>query len=296
MTLQQAFTKVIPWVAILAAQFALVPAQAQDRKLDNIEGVITSRNGNNLVLRQTGLGVVNVTITGSTGVYELKGPLGIGILPSSMSQDILVPGLRIIVEPVSAAQRNVAKGIQFKTSDLETLYAIQAALAVPQAQIQALQQELAAQKQYNSIQDQAIAAGKDADAAVNKRISNLADYDQKAEISILFDVNSAALSDKAKADLKAFADTAKKYRGYLIQVAGYADSVGSTNRNQALSDRRAEAVAAYLQQECDVALSRVLAPIAMGTSNPVAPNETAQGRAENRRATVRIAINRGIGE
>jgi len=296
MELQRVFAKVIPWVAILAAQFALAPAQAQDRKLDNIEGVITSRNGNNLVLRQTGLGVVNVTITGSTGVYELKGPLGIGILPSSMSQDILVPGLRIIVEPVSAAQRNVAKGIQFKTSDLETLYAIQAALAVPQAQIQALQQELAAQKQYNSIQDQAIAAGKDADAAINRRISNLADYDQKAEISVLFDVNSAALSAKAKADLKDLAAKAKTFRGYLIQVAGYADSAGTSNRNQALSDRRAEAVAAYLQQECDVALSRVLAPIAMGTSNPVAPNETAQGRAENRRATVKIAVNRGIGE
>lgn len=280
----------------MAAQLALVPAQAQDRKVDNIEGVITSRSGNNLALRQTGLGIVNVTISGSTGIYELKGPLGLGILPSSMSPEILVPGLRIIVEPVSAAQKNVAKSIQFKTSDLETLYAIQAALAAPQAQIQALQQELAAQKQHNSIQDQAIAAGKDADAAINKRISNLADYDQKAEISILFDVNSAALSDKAKADLKDIAAKAKAFRGYLIQVAGYADSVGATNRNQALSDRRAEAVVAYLQQECDVALSRVLAPIAMGTSNPVAPNETTQGRAENRRATVKVAVNRGIGE
>ena len=88
----------------------------------------------------------------------------------------------------------MAKTIQFKTSDLETLYAIQAALAVPQAQIQALQQELAGQKQYNSIQDQAIAAGKTADAAINKRISDLADYDQKEELIVLFDINSAAVS------------------------------------------------------------------------------------------------------
>jgi len=296
MSLQRIFTVASLWTAMLVAQFALVPAQAADTKLDDIEGVITSRNGGNLVLRQTGLGVVNVTITNSTKIYELKGPLGIGILPSGMSPDVLVPGLKITVEPVSAAEKNVAKTIRFTTSDLETLYAIQAALAVPQAQIQALQQELAAQKQYNSIQDQAIAAGKDADAAVNKRISNLADYDQKAEINILFDVNSSTLSEKAKADLKAFAGKAKAFRGYLIQVAGYADAVGSAGRNQALSDRRAETVAAYLQQECDVALSRVLAPIAMGASNPVAPNETAQGRAENRRATVRIAVNRGIGE
>jgi outer membrane protein OmpA-like peptidoglycan-associated protein len=275
---------------------AFVPAHAQSSKVENIEGVITSRSGDNLVLRQTALGVTNVTITRSTGIYELMGPLGLGILPSSMSQDILVPGLRIIVEPESAAQRNVAKTIQFKTSDLETLYAIQAALAVPQAQIQSLQQELAAQKQHNAIQDQAIAEGKAADAAFSKRMKDLADYDQKEELIVLFDVNSATLSDKAKADLKAFADKSKAYRGYLIQVAGYADAQGNASRNQVLSDRRAAAVVHYLQQDLDVALSRVLFPIAMGTANPVASNETAQGRAENRRTTVRLGVNRGIGE
>jgi OOP family OmpA-OmpF porin len=295
MRLQRLITKVIVLTAALAGALALVPAQAADPK-DNIEGVITSRAGDNLALRVKGGSVVDVSITRSTTVYELQGPLGLGILPSSMSQDILVPGLRIIVEPESAAQKSVAKNIQFKTSDLETLYAIQAALAVPQAQIQALTQELATQKQHNSIQDQAIAASKAADVAIGKRISDLADYDPKAEISILFDVNSAGLSEKAKADLKELAAKAKAYRGYLIQVAGYADAQGSAGRNQALSDRRAEAVAHYLQQECDVALSRVLTPIAMGASNPVAPNETVQGRAENRRATVKIAVNRGIGE
>jgi len=296
MDFQRLITKVIVFAAALAGALALLPAQAQDRKADNVEGVITSRAGDNLALRVKGGSVVNVSITRSTTVYELQGPLGLGILPSSMSQDILVPGLRIIVEPESAAQKSVAKSIHFKTSDLETLYAIQAALAVPQAQIQALTQELTTQKQHNAAQDQAIAASKAADAAITKRIGDLADYDQKAEINILFDVNSANLSDKAKADLKELAAKAKTYRGYLIQVAGYADAAGSAGRNQILSDRRAGAVVSYLQQECDVALSRVLTPIAMGASNPVAPNETAQGRADNRRATVRIGVNRGIGE
>ena len=97
--------------------------------------------------------------------------------------------------------------------------------------------------------------------------------------------------------MKGLAAKAKTLRGYLIQVAGYADAVGSTSRNQEkLSDRRAAAVVIYLQQECDVALSRVLTPIAMGVAKPVAPNETAQGRAENRRVTVKIAVNRGMSE
>jgi outer membrane protein OmpA-like peptidoglycan-associated protein len=295
MNLKRSLRNSVVLLAGLAASLALVPAHAQS-KVDNIEGVITARNGDNLVLRHTGLGVINVTLTRSTNIYEMKGPLGIGILPSNMSPEILVPGLKVVITPESAAQKNVAKTIEFKTSDLETLYAIQAALAAPQARIQALEQELAAQKQHNSIQDQAIAAGKVADAAIGKRISDLADYDQKAELIVLFDVNSANLSDKAKADLKAFAEQSKKYRGYLIQVAGYADAQGSASRNQALSDRRAAAVVQYLQQDADVALSRVLTPIAMGTANPVASNETAQGRAENRRVTVRLGVNRGIGE
>jgi outer membrane protein OmpA-like peptidoglycan-associated protein len=295
MNLKRSLRNSVVLLAGLAASLALVPAHAQS-KVDNIEGVITARNGDNLVLRHTGLGVINVTLTRSTNIYEMKGPLGIGILPSNMSPEILVPGLKVVITPESAAQKNVAKTIEFKTSDLETLYAIQAALAAPQARIQALEQELAAQKQHNSIQDQAIAAGRVADAAIGKRISDLADYDQKAELIVLFDVNSANLSDKAKADLKAFAEQSKKYRGYLIQVAGYADAQGSASRNQALSDRRAAAVVQYLQQDADVALSRVLTPIAMGTANPVASNETAQGRAENRRVTVRLGVNRGIGE
>jgi outer membrane protein OmpA-like peptidoglycan-associated protein len=295
MNLKRSLRNAVGLLAGLAASLALVPAHAQS-KVDNIEGVITARNGDNLVLRHTGLGVINVTLTRSTNIYEMKGPLGIGILPSNMSPEILVPGLKVVITPESAAQKNVAKTIEFKTSDLETLYAIQAALAAPQARIQALEQELAAQKQHNSIQDQAIAAGKVADAAIGKRISDLADYDQKAELIVLFDVNSANLSDKAKADLKAFVEQSKKYRGYLIQVAGYADAQGSASRNQALSDRRAAAVVQYLQQDADVALSRVLTPIAMGTANPVASNETAQGRAENRRVTVRLGVNRGIGE
>lgn len=295
MNLPRFWLQVAVLLAGMAGTLTLVSAQTAE-KVDNIVAVIMSRDGDNLVLRGTGLGVIKVTITRSTTVHEMKGPLGLGIVPSGISPDVLAPGLKITVEPESEIRKDVARRIYFNTSDLETLYAIQAALALPQAQVQALQQELAAQKQHNSIQDQAIAQSKEADAAVNKRISNLADYDQKAELIILFDVNSAVLSDKARAELKAFSDKSKAYRGYLIQVAGYADAAGSASSNQILSDRRAAAVVQYLQQECDVALSRVLSPVAMGESRSAASNETGQGRAENRRVTVKLGVNRGIGE
>ena len=73
-----------------------------------------------------------------------------------------------------------------------------------------------------------------------------------------------------------------------IKVIGHTDSVGSDEYNQALSERRASSVAAYL-------LSQGLAPNKLtsegkGESQPVADNETDEGRAKNRR--VELHINR----
>ena len=84
-------------LAALAASFAFVPAQAADPK-DNIQGVITSRSGDNLVLRDAGGNVIKITLTGSTTIYELQGPLGLGILPSSKPREILEPGLKVTVD------------------------------------------------------------------------------------------------------------------------------------------------------------------------------------------------------
>ena len=73
-----------------------------------------------------------------------------------------------------------------------------------------------------------------------------------------------------------------------IKVIGHTDSVGSDTYNQALSERRASSVAAYL-------LSQGLAPNKLtsegkGQSQPVAANETEEGRAKNRR--VELHVNR----
>jgi outer membrane protein OmpA-like peptidoglycan-associated protein len=73
-----------------------------------------------------------------------------------------------------------------------------------------------------------------------------------------------------------------------IKVIGHTDSVGSDEYNQALSERRASSVAAYL-------LSQGIAPSKLtsegkGESQPLADNETDEGRAKNRR--VELHINR----
>lgn len=291
MKMNQTVRKTVVLIAASALPFTATMAQtATGAGATTIEGVIVSRDGDNLMMRGKTGSVTNVTVTKSTKIDEGLGLLG--IRTETMSSAVLVPGLKISVEPESAGQKLVAKSIKFSANDRETADAIQAALAVPQQQIQALMQELAAQKQQNAQQN---AAQDQQIAATVKRISDLADYDLKAEGSVLFDVNSATLSDKAKEDLKALAAKAKTYRGYLIQVAGYTDAQGSASHNQVLSERRAAAVVHYLQQEGGVGLSRVLTPVAMGESKALAANETGASP-EYRRVTVKIAVNRGIGE
>jgi outer membrane protein OmpA-like peptidoglycan-associated protein len=278
MKMNQLVKKVIVLIAALAVPFVTVSAQtATDPNAILIEGVIVTRDGDNVLMR-TAAGNSTVTLTDATKVDALKGL--VGIRSDRMSVTSLIPGLKIKVEAEPKGSQVIAKGIKFHVDDLQRAIEIQAALAVPQQQVKDLQAKVKEQEQEN--------------VALNKRFSDLADYDLKGEATVLFDVNSANLSEKAKADLKALADTAKTIKGYMIQVAGHADSTGSAANNQQLSDRRAESVVTYLRQSCDVGMSRVLSPVAMGESKAVAPNETAQGKADNRRVTVKVIVNRGI--
>ena len=90
------------------------------------------------------------------------------------------------------------------------------------------------------------------------------------------------------------AEEAKTINGYMIEVKGYASSVGSTALNQKLSEDRADAVTKFLIQQARVSLTRMLAPGAMGESEQVGSDATENGQAANRRVVVRILRNKAI--
>jgi outer membrane protein OmpA-like peptidoglycan-associated protein len=85
-------------------------------------------------------------------------------------------------------------------------------------------------------------------------------------------------------------------KGYLVQVKGYCDSRGSAAMNQQLSMERAQEVVAFLLQQGNVPLTQIVAPGAMGENDPVAANETKEGRAENRRVEVKVLVNKALGD
>ena len=102
------------------------------------------------------------------------------------------------------------------------------------------------------------------------------------------------ISASDKAALSKLAQDAVGLTGYIVQVKGFADSSGNAAMNQQLSQDRAQAVIAYLIQDRKVPVRHVIAPGAMGTADPTAPNETAQVRAENRRVEVKVLVNKGV--
>src|SRR5205814_1279709 len=131
-----------------------------------------------------------------------------------------------------------------------------------------------------------------ADAA--KRFNELSDYDSKGQAAVYFSSGSSVIPAKSQVELSQLAQQAASLTGYIIQVKGYADSSGNAAMNQRLSMDRAQAVMAYLIQNCNIPVRHIVAPGAMGTASPAASNETAKGRAENRRVEVLVLVNKGL--
>lgn len=103
---------------------------------------------------------------------------------------------------------------------------------------------------------------------------------------ILFPTNGTTLSEKAKIELAKFAENIIQNPGTEIQVFGFTDNTGSYQVNQRVATGRADAVLGYLV-DCGVSPTRIRAQ-GIPMADYVASNDTAEGRAQNRRVEVYI--------
>lgn len=103
---------------------------------------------------------------------------------------------------------------------------------------------------------------------------------------LLFAVDSAVLRPDLRSDLRVVADSLNRYPDSTIRVVGHTDNTGSAAYNQALSERRANSVAAVLR-DAGVPGWR-MQTLGRGLSQPVASNATAEGRRQNRRVEIFI--------
>jgi OmpA-OmpF porin, OOP family len=263
-----------------------------------IEGLIIGRAGATMTLQTQDAGKVVVLLSDNTQVIEPEGVFR----KKHLAITALIPGLPVKVKGSYNAQNQLlADSVEFKGSSLQTAQDIQAGLTPTnqqlQAQQQALQQQEAqiqAEKEKSAENAAKIAANKAAIVEANKRFGEMGEYNILGEATVLFANGSTKIEPQYNEELLKLAQQAKGVTAYLLMVQGYASKVGSAALNQRLSSERAENVTTFLEQEGKVPLTNMLSPGAMGTSQQVAPDKTAEGQAENRRVVVKILQNKGI--
>jgi outer membrane protein OmpA-like peptidoglycan-associated protein len=107
-----------------------------------------------------------------------------------------------------------------------------------------------------------------------------------SEDRVRFKVNSFELTKDAKTALDEFAAKIKGLdKGVYLEIQGHTDDTGGADYNDQLGQQRAEAVRRYLAREHKLPLGRI-STISYGDTQPVEPNKSAKGRAQNRRVVI----------
>jgi OmpA-OmpF porin, OOP family len=300
-----------------AAKAHLVPVP-QGQKL-KVQGVVSIRSGDSFKVRDPAGAETSVLLTATTKVSSH------GMNKNSYPVTYIMRGLRLQAQGKGDADGNlVADWVKFDEQDLRSAQALEQTNELAEenkARIEAAEkaaQEAAANAERmagqiaentalaNDARARADAAQAQADSAykaaalANNRINGLDDFDTIRTIPVLFKVNSNVIDATAKQTIDEAAAWAKGEKakgntnGWLVQVVGFADTTGNTAKNRALSERRSKAVIQYLVGVHNLDLRRLVQPFGYGDSKPVADNNTAEGRAKNRRVEIIILQNKGI--
>ncbi|MEM9055155.1 MAG: OmpA family protein [Pseudomonadota bacterium] len=247
-----------------------------------IEGLIAGRSGDTLeVIAEDGTSTV-VVLSEGTDIRASKGLFGLG--RDTLAEDALLNGLPVTVRTVLWGDDLVASRVRFKDSDLKTAAMIRSGTS----------QEFA--RQGAAIGENQVAIGENAAAteALRGRLGDIDKYNIKSTTNVYFDTGRSSLSAQAKNDLCLAAGDANELDNALLLVVGYTDSTGSQEVNQRLSEKRAGNVVNYLQQSCGWQPWRMLTPTGMAEADPAASNDTAAGKAQNRRVSVNVLVSKAL--
>jgi OOP family OmpA-OmpF porin len=238
----------------------------------DIKGVITARNDNKLkVTAADGTSTV-VAFDGATKVATSG---GLFATRKKLTTDSLFNGLPVTIKTQQprdelSGGELVASRITFRNNDLKVASMIHNGTA------QRFEEQTAATE------------------ALKGRVGDIDKYNVKATTNVHFAVGRTDLSEQAKAELCRTANSAEATENALLLVLGYTDSTGSDDLNQELSEKRASRVINYLQQQCGWKPYRMLTPAGMAKADPVASNDTPDGKALNRRVAVNVLVSKSV--
>ena len=297
---------ILAYVSNARAQTTPVPA---GQKLE-VNGVITSRGADTFTVRTLDkANTYNVTIGSETSVKSnTKGIFRGG---NRYDAGYLLRGLRVqVVGNGNDAGDLVANTVRFNEQDLKTAQSLEARMEPYEEQTKANTGAIAANteritaaeenaKRMSGQIDENTALAQRAQAEAdraNNRINGLGEFDTIKTIVVTFAVGSSTLGPKGRATIDEAAAWVKTQdrKGWMVEVVGYADSTGNTAKNKTLSEKRANAVIGYLVSKYNLPLHRLIQPFGAGVDKPAATNETAEGRAQNRRVEIKLLKNKGI--
>tara|TARA_R110002124_G_scaffold103417_1_gene252383 strand:- start:888 stop:1769 length:882 start_codon:yes stop_codon:yes gene_type:complete len=233
-----------------------------------IEGIISARDSSRLQVTADDGSKTIVGFSDQTEIKASKGLFGLG--RKALATDALLNGLPVSVETVQVGDELVASQISLRDKDLKTASMIHNGTA------------------------QGFAEQTAATEALRSRVGDIDKYNVKGTTNVNFDTGKATLSLQGKADLCATAQQADAMDNALLLVVGYTDSTGDYEYNQQLSEKRASRVVNYIQQNCGWKPYRMLTPTGMSEADPMASNDTATGKAQNRRVAVNILVSKGL--
>lgn len=234
-----------------------------------IKGVITQRKDDKIrVTSADGTSTV-IAVNENTRIRSGGGLFG-GGSRNQIGPAQLLNGLPVTVKTLQTDAGLLASQVSFKSGDYKT------AMMIRNGTAQQFEEQTAATE------------------ALRGRMADIDKYNIRGTTNVFFDTGKWALSEQAKGELCAAAGQAEATSNALILVVGYTDSVGSEEYNQILSERRANAVINHLQQKCRWQPWRMLTPTGMAESDPLASNDTEEGKAQNRRVSVNILVSKSV--
>ena len=232
-----------------------------------VAGFISASNAEKIQVTNVAGSDTVILLSEATKVKASAGLFGSG---KKFTAAQLSNGLPITAKTVQWGGALVATHIKFKNNDMKTATMIRTGTA------------------------QGFAEQTAATAALRGRFGDIDNYNVTGTTNVNFDTGKAVLTEANKAELCNAASQATGTNNALLLVVGYTDSTGSEEFNQVLSEKRASRVVNHLQQACGWKPYRMLTPTGMAEADPLADNETVEGKAQNRRVAVNILVSKAV--
>lgn len=233
-----------------------------------IKGVISARNDNRLKVKSADGTSTVIAVNDATKIKAASGLFGAN--RTKLGAESLLNGLPVTVKTMQGGGELVASQIAFRNADFKT------ASMIRNATDQRFEEQTAATE------------------ALRGRMGDIDKYNIKATTNVHFDTGRTELSAEDKAQLCNTATAAAATENALLLVVGYTDATGPDDFNQELSEKRASRVINYLQQACGWKPYRMLTPTGMAKADPLASNDTEEGKAQNRRVAVNVLVSKSV--